>query len=251
MEAAISAPASKRFWTPSVVFWLTQLLTLPGGTVLAAIDWLKLGLKHKAAWHLGLGLVFSLIYKYLLYRNFDTQPAMHLLIDLGLSFIAAIYLDKQLDADLQHYRQQGARIGKANWLIALGIVLLGSTTVNIASSFFAARSITAQLATLHTHVYCELLTPGMTVDEVNAALSTLSPAAQMDLPYIPETASGDVQHFRTVFWDDSDYEWNNRLFVGLGYDANDNLVWKTIRVGVRSYAAVNCPVTLENIAYRR
>jgi hypothetical protein len=222
-----------------------------GGIVLATINWFRLGLKHKAAWHLGLGLAFSFVYKYFLYRDLDAQPAVRLLIDLCLSLVIAIYLDKQLETDYQRYQKQGASIERANWLIAVGVALLAGAVVTIVSGFFAYRSITAQWASLHNHVYCELLTPGMTVPEVNAALSTLSTAGQTDWHKIPETASNQVKRFRTVVWDDFDLEWNNRLHVGLGYDIGDRLVWKSIRVGVTSFVTVDCPVTLDNIAYRR
>ena len=82
-------------------------------------------------------------------------------------------------------------------------------------------------AQLQNHVYCELLQPGMTRKEVNAALDKVGSHLQgwpEDLAY--PALSKQATSYDVVLWDNSRLYRDYNLDLWLGYDVEGKLVWK-------------------------
>lgn len=91
---------------------------------------------------------------------------------------------------------------------------------------------------LQNHVYCELLTPGMTREEVEEVLLQVGPYERWDFP--PTVVMiDDVQYFAVFEFEDISTQ--DMLSLTVGFDVNDRLVWKGMLVGVDVYQSIECP----------
>jgi hypothetical protein len=92
--------------------------------------------------------------------------------------------------------------------------------------------------TLQNHVYCELLTPGMTREEVEEALLRVGPYKRWDFP--PSVVVVDAVQYLTAF-EFRDVSTQDMLSLTVGFDVNDRLVWKGMLVGIDVYRSIECP----------
>ncbi|HTP08913.1 MAG TPA: hypothetical protein VMP08_11725, partial [Anaerolineae bacterium] len=65
----------------------------------------------------------------------------------------------------------------------------------------------AYVASVQNHVYCELLKPGMTQEEVATALKEIGPLYQVSTPdWGPRYKRENGGEYRSIFWKESDVE---------------------------------------------
>lgn len=132
--------------------------------------------------------------------------------------------------------------------------LLVVAAVSVAAVVFANTLFTQiRTAQLQNHVYCELLQPGMTAEEVSDALNQVGPNKQIwfeDTPY--PSLSDKASYYRVVLWDSSRLNFDYDLLLWLGYDANDRLVWKgrdwidwDKKPVEEGYDTIECPWTFQ------
>jgi hypothetical protein len=257
---------SATFITMIVVFVISKLSLVDSvslgsfaGFCIAAWNWFRMGRRRKALAHvlLGLGVYLGFLVSYallavLLVQMFPpstpvetefnipgiiepgtrmlSTPQTNWLIPLlliayclivGVLVLLYLYRATARDVPPTEPLEDGDELKRFLPLlvvaaISAGILVLSGTAV-----------MQIRKAQFQNHVYCELLHPGMTFDEVSTALNQADSHMQVwfqDEPY--PSLSDKASYYRVVWWDnyrlDTDYD----LSLWLGYDANDQLVWK-------------------------
>jgi hypothetical protein len=72
---------------------------------------------------------------------------------------------------------------------------------------------------MQNHVYCELLQPGMTEEEVSRALDEIGPHVQAKLDGLYPLPEG-VAYSRNIYWRGSQHELTYFYSLWVGYDSN-------------------------------
>lgn len=85
-----------RLWKPNQVFWIGFLFGWPGAVVLACLDWLRIGRREKALWHMLGGLAAALVYTLGIWFIPDNTRILPLLVNILILF----YLKDRLGCDL-------------------------------------------------------------------------------------------------------------------------------------------------------
>jgi hypothetical protein len=156
-----------------------------------------------------------------------------------LVFITAAYLYKTTEVDIKQFNGETVRVG-IRWITLFIIVgvILPISVISLHSSIELSQE-----RQLQNHVYCELLTPGMTYEDVDLALLEIGQHIQSSFydDYKPDNAPSDVDYFKEVIWISLDVWQRETLRTGLGYDENDRLVWIT-RNKFPEPTPVNCPL---------
>lgn len=117
-------------------------------------------------------------------------------------------------------------------------VILVSVFVAITICLVAISINLFSIWTLQNHVYCELLTQGMTREEVEEALLQVGPYERWDFPPTVVMVD-DVQYFTAFEFEDAFTK--DTLSLTVGFDVNDRLVWKGMSAGVDVYRGIECP----------
>lgn len=105
-----------KLWTPNTISFLTFFIGFPSGTTLAAINWIRLGMKKKALAHI-VGYFVSLSVLFLLPTNLGRL--FGLLVNLG--YVA--YLRQQMKVDIE--KTSNYNIRYSNWLSGTLVSLIG------------------------------------------------------------------------------------------------------------------------------
>ena len=108
-----SMPASPpvKLWKPTTIGWVTFFLGFPGGIVLAAINWMRMGMRDKAIWHLVGGAVGTLLI--ILFVAFVPGNSMRL-PSLLLNILVIYYLWNQIKTDIELFRASGSQVQDAD-----------------------------------------------------------------------------------------------------------------------------------------
>ncbi|HSD82547.1 MAG TPA: hypothetical protein VLG46_01735 [Anaerolineae bacterium] len=251
--------------TMTVVFLISEFSVETGvaigsfaGFCVAAWNWFRMGRWRKALVHLVLGLgVYLLFYlcyallAILLWRLLSPAAVMDvevsvpgfssaadtalnpqikvliqitwLLFSLGFGALVVTYLYKATLRDVQKVEPGSDLVEIYNFLPLLAIAVISVIFVMAASTVF----VQARTAQMQSRVYCELLRPGMTFEEVESALNEMGDHYQawfQDVPY--PALSEKASYYRVVYWRSSRLEVNYDLSLQLGYDGSNRLVWK-------------------------
>jgi hypothetical protein len=249
MQNTFTINSPKKIWSPRIIGWITLLCGVATGLIVASINWARMGYRLKAALHGLLGVGAAFLYAYSL-RNYIglssretvglslAEYALRLFLNFGLTFLVIAYLHLTTQKDIQHLQVVESHPEKANVFLAISIAvvtLIGSTLL----TNFTASS---QLAAFQNHVYCELLTLGMTASEVDNALLAVGPHRQLGFgTESPKTEVNDFDYFRAVSFADSAVESKYDLGLGLGYDKNNQLVWVSKYTGPDGFKTIDCP----------
>ena len=123
--SAPPAPAVK-LWTPGFIAWVTLLLGFPAGTVLTAINWMRMKMTDKAVTHLIAGAGGMAIFLVgLILLPGEVGRLFAIVVNIGILF----YLRWQMQKDMKIFQAANtSRIEKAGWpggcLIGLGMLAL-------------------------------------------------------------------------------------------------------------------------------
>jgi hypothetical protein len=230
------------------------------GFCVAAWNWFRMGRRRKALVHVQLGVVVYLLFQvgYVLIAvllilafpsarpegfelyipRFDplgismfstsTNALLPILLTaycliVVVSVLFYLYRATAHDVPNTEPLDNNFEIDLKRLLSLLAVAAISSVAITIAS-IFALQIRTAQL---QNHVYCELLQPGMTRKEVNAALDKVGSHLQgwpEDLAY--PALSKQATSYDVVLWDNSRLYRDYNLDLWLGYDVEGKLVWK-------------------------
>jgi hypothetical protein len=227
------------------------------GFCVAAWNWFRMGRRRKALIHVLIGLVVYFLIQVgyillalLLRQLFPPSPPVeyeipeiyppgtrllsapepNALIPLillaycaGVGVLVLLYLYQATARDVPKTEPLDDKSELKRLSTLLAVAAISSVTIFFAG-VFALQVRTAQL---QNHVYCELLQSGMTIPEVESALNEVGPHRQMwfqDTPY--PSLSEKASYYRVVYWRNWRIELNYNLSLLLGYDTNDQLVWR-------------------------
>lgn len=112
-----------RLWTTPVISLTTFFLGFPGGTVISAINWIRMGRKNKAIVHLLLAAVGLPIFAIAV---FALPEGLAQCAGVAINILILFYLQSQMHDAIQTFRDGNRQVEKANWLAGLLIALLSS-----------------------------------------------------------------------------------------------------------------------------
>jgi hypothetical protein len=231
-------------WFPRVSISIQSALALGAfaGFVVAAINWFRMGRRWKGLFHLlispaiyliflfGIPYLWGLIIRLLSggspERAADLIQVVLYSPGLTLYFIAAFiviaYLYSMTKRDTARLQGEGVSVQYADFLPPMGIAAL-SVIILWGVSVVAGQ---AYRASVQNHIYCELLHPEMTQEEVTTALKEIGPLYQRTTGGLPsQYQRKDGGEYRFIFWRESDVELRYRLWLWVGYDKNGKLDW--------------------------
>jgi hypothetical protein len=211
------------------------------GFVVAAINWFRLGRRWKGLVHLlispaiylmipvGIPLVLTTIITLLSGGSAERaveigrsiNSALILALYFGAAFLIIAYLYSMTKRDIAQLQTKGVTVEYADFLPPMGIAALGVMLM------WGVATVAGQayVASVQNHVYCELLKPGMSEEEVSQAMNEVGPHLEARLDgYFPLPEG--VAYYRNIRWRDHRFELNYDLSLWVGYDANGELVWR-------------------------
>jgi hypothetical protein len=228
------------------------------GFVLAAINWFRLGRRWKGLFHLLISPVIYLIIPvgvplllagivYVLSAGSAERATeisqgitsvLVFALYFGVAFLVIAYLYTMTKRDIAQLQAKGIPVEYADFLLPMGIAVL-SVMLMWEITTVAGQ---AYVASKQNHVYCELLQPGMTEEEVSRALMEIGAHYQASGAYKTRLPERGVANLRTIHWKDSDIDWNYDLWLWIGYDEQDKLVWiaRDTQDGLKT---IECPWT--------
>jgi hypothetical protein len=97
---------------------------------------------------------------------------------------------------------------------------------------------------MQNHVYCELLQPGMTQEEVKIALEAIGPLYQVQVDdWEPRYKRENGGEYRIIYWKESNVELKYDLWLWVGYDKNGKLDWRGRYSVPNGLKPIECPWT--------
>ena len=116
---AVPSPAVQ-LWSPLIVGAVAGLLGFPGGLILAAADWERMGLRRRAVLHLicGAALALPLLLPIAALPELGGNA-----VGLGFNIAVALYLGARLGADIGRFKASGRRVENGSRLLAFLIGL--------------------------------------------------------------------------------------------------------------------------------
>jgi hypothetical protein len=141
-----------------------------------------------------------------------------LIFSLIAGALVVAYLYKATARDVRHYEAAGDVVELYNFLPLLGIAAVSAAFIMLGTAFLTRT----RVASVQNHVYCELLQPGMTFDEVKTALNEFGLHKQVwfeDTPY--PSISEKATYYNVVWWDST--------YIDVNYDLSLWLVVSQIR----------------------
>ncbi len=129
----VSSPPPVKLWTPRAIGYITFFLGFPGGLGLAALNWMRMGLKKKVLTHLLAGAAAAPVFAVLLLLPANTGRLLAFAVNIGVLF----YLKKQMEKDIEAFRAGEREVQSAHWSggCLIGLVMSGlflSLTVVVA-----------------------------------------------------------------------------------------------------------------------
>lgn len=128
-------------WTPRVIAATTFFLGIPGGAVLAAINWSRLGLRRLGINHLIVGTLITSLIIFL-----PVDPSLSRALNILFGSIAMQYLRVEMKKDIVAYQSKGYTVKNANWFVgvligisALIAYLICITSIKMIASFFSIQ----------------------------------------------------------------------------------------------------------------
>jgi hypothetical protein len=257
---------SATFITMIIVFVISSLSFLTAvafgsfaGFCSAAWNWFRMGRRRKALFHVLLGLSVYLVFQIgyvllavLLVQIFPSSPPVETELNIpgitepgtrmlstpqtnwlipllliayclivGVLVLLYLYRATARDVPPAEPLEDGDELKRFLPLVAVAAI---STVVVVVVNIVVLQIRTAQM---QNHIYCEVLQLGMTNEEVTAALDKVGPQKQVwfqDTPY--PSLFDKASYYRVVWWGNYRFDFNNNLSLWLGYDANDQLVWR-------------------------
>ena len=112
-----------RLWTSTTVSYITFCLGFPGGLVLAALNWMRMGLTKKAIVHIAGGALGATALILLSFLVLGSAWSALLIVNIGLVF----YLQDQTWRDINSFKASHHEVRAANWAggCLIGFVMLG------------------------------------------------------------------------------------------------------------------------------
>jgi hypothetical protein len=229
------------------------------GFCIAAWNWFRMGRRRKALVHVLLGLGVYLLFQVgfvlltvLLVQVFPpsqpveteinipgvTLPGARMLSSpqtssmipllliaycLIVGVLVLLYLYRATAHDVTPTEPLDDNSELKRFLPLLAVAGISAATV-VATNILISQ---IHITQMQNHVYCELLHPGMTFEEAEGALNEIGPHRQVwfqDVPY--PTLSEQASFYRAVYWDNYRLDRDYDLSLWLGYDENDQLVWR-------------------------
>jgi len=241
LQLSKETDVTRSAWSHWTIGWLTLLFGIPNGLILASINWFRLGLSYKAILHLTLGILSLLLFIIFgthiewLSDHKTIQIIIFFALYLFLTFLVSVYLDRQTKKDIENLPESGGVYKKAHWGSALVILLF----LILFSGILRTTLIEYRLATYQNHIYCEVLQPGLTQDEVKTALAMEAGSFEHgEIQEIPESVPTEVKSLFMVTNPDKDQL--ARLWLGLGYNAEGKLIWIS-QLTINGLQEINCP----------
>lgn len=183
-------------------------------------------------------------------QNRWVPPIGSFLFNILAGVLVVVYLYRATARDVRQYEAANDSVELRNFLPLVGVAVVSAAFI-ILSMVFVGH---LHIAQVQHHVYCELLRPGMTFDAVETVLNEFGPHKQVwfeDTPY--PSISEKATHYRVVEWDNSRIERDYDLWLWLGYDANNQLVWSgrhwydfNKHPSEEGYDTITCPWTLSS-----
>lgn len=142
--------------------------------------------------------------------------------------------------DIAQLQAKGVTVEYADFLPPVGIAAL-----NVAIMWGVATvAVQAYVASMQNHVYCELLQPGMTQEEVTTSLQEVGQLYQVQVDdWGPRYQRKDGGKYRIIYWHESDVEMKYDLWLWVGYDRNGKLDWRGRYSSPVTLTPINCPWT--------
>lgn len=237
MDSTLAPDDSKAFssWSPYTIGLLTLLFGVSNGLFLAAINWFRLRKYLKGTLHLIAGALILLVpflsnlfdipFEMFAYWQITAEGLARFALSFGLTLAVIYYLDRLTQYDIQQLEQAEVVVKKTHWATALFTILVlglvsGFVTNSISQVLLARdREYTRQL------VFCEILQPGSTRNEVQSALSDEFGTLWQFDDDVPRHAPEEVSSFFDVRFEDPDIDATYQLYLRLGYDVDEKLVW--------------------------
>ena len=121
-----SMPSSPpvKLWTPRAVGYTTFFLGFPGGLVLAALNWMRMGLTNKAITHLVGGAVGTLVFVVLVaLLPGNAGTVLGFFVNIGV----LLYLQNQTRKDIETFKANNREVQNAHWFggCLIGLIMLG------------------------------------------------------------------------------------------------------------------------------
>ncbi len=246
--------------TMIVVFFISGLSFLTGvslgafaGFCIAAWNWFRLGRRRKALAHVLLGFVVYFLFPIgygllavLLNQIFPPAPAetefnfpgvyppdTHVLSTPEISTLirpllivycvivgtlVLLYLYRATMRDVPPVETWDDTGKLKRYLPLLSIAAISSAAIVLADIFVTQ----IRAAQLQNHIYCEVLQLGMKSEEVDAALNKVEPQKQV---WAENSFSEKASYYTFVLWDNSRFYTDYNVWLWLGYDPNNRLVW--------------------------
>jgi hypothetical protein len=248
-------------WLPRVSMSIQSALALGAfaGLVVAAINWFRMGRRWRGLFHLlispavyliitvGIPLLLIAIAsmnngesaKLATELNLGIYSTLATALYFGAAFLVIAYLYSMTKRDIAHLQAKGIAVEYADFRPPMGIAAL-SVMILWGVSIVAGQ---AYRASVQNHVYCELLQPGMTQEEVTTALEEIGPLYQRPIDGWPSRYQRkDGGEYRIIYWKESDVELRYSLWLWVGYDKNGKLDWKG-RYTSGDLMDIQCPWT--------
>lgn len=239
------------------------------GFVVAAVNWFRLGRLRKGLLHLlispaiflifplGIPLLLAFVVALLSGGSVDhgrelseTVGSMFVIpFEIAIAALVVVYLSRATKRDVERLQTSGVTVWYASFLSPLGIAALSMI------GMFAVLTVAGQVsvASRQNHIYCELLQPGMTEQEVGQALNEIGAHTQLKVDGIFPLPDG-VSYYRAIFWNEPLNPMRYPVGLFVGYDMAGKLVWKG-RYWIDTDAAysslksgtetISCPWTLQ------
>lgn len=233
---------SKRLWSAHIIGWTTLFFGVVSGFVIAAINWARMGYKIKALIHFLIAIIIACLYAFILQDYLGISSSLsvpefsiRLIIGLVLVFLAIAYLHTATRKDIENLRQHGENIEDWNWSLAAVFGIIFFMACNSLNNFGTAY----RISSFQHHLSCEILKAGMTSQEVDNALNTIGPHKFMEMGayFVPHTQTPPA-YYRAIMFEDVQMVQKYDLYIGLGYDANNKLIWVS---HAQPFQIIRCP----------
>lgn len=123
VQPAIPTSPPIKLWTPRVIAGIAFLLGFPAGIVLAAINWMRMGMKNKVVIFLAGGVVGIVILTIIsIFLPGDSERILLILANIGIM----IFLYYQVKSDVEAFEVSNNSVEQAS---ELGGCLIGLATL--------------------------------------------------------------------------------------------------------------------------
>ena len=250
-----------KVWSPQMIGRLTLVAVIvigampsfSGGFLLLAWNSFRMKLRWKALFHLLAIPIIMVFYPLLRNRIFGAPNSdeylnrggeLPLIFDFVIAFLVIAYLHKTTEKDIERAKATGLTLGKAGGISAFNLAALGFGAALALNTYITQSN----LAAYQNHVYCELIKPGMTQDELRSSLAEIDQFVLLDFGERFGSPQDGASYYRTVDWKAANIEWDYDLWLTLGFNKEDKVVWEAREQIASDFTStlkiIHCPWTV-------